>query len=628
MNRKLGAAYKNGNVEFTVWAPEVENVEIDIISPHKNSISLVKDELGYWSTEVADVKPGTLYFYNLNKDKQFPDPASQSQPQGVHGPSQVIDHQSFAWSDQSWKGLPLRSMILYELHTGTFSPEGTFDGVIGKIPHLLELGINAIEIMPVGQFPGGRNWGYDGVFPFAVQDSYGGVAGLKRLVNACHQAGIAVVLDVVYNHMGPEGNYLSAYGPYFTDKYGTPWGMALNFDDAYSDEVRNFFLQNALMWFRDFHIDALRLDAIHAMKDLSARHFLQDLAQQVAQLGKQLNRELVLIGECDLNDPKFINPIEKSGFGLDGQWSDEFHHSLHTLVTGELNGYYSDFGSLEHLRKAFQDSFVYTGQYSQHRKKTFGAVPKENAYSQFVVFAQNHDHIGNRMLGDRISKSVSFEELKLIAGAYLISPYVPLLFMGEEFGEDRPFMYFISHTDSELVEAVRAGRKKEFEYFQRELGADEGEVPDPQSEETFEQCKLNWNFAEDNAKAILFNFYKQLIQFRKLNPAFQVDERATMKVQSDDSNQTLIIQRFGQRTWETPLFCAILNFGSEDAEITLPSQSGYWQKFLDSSEEKWLGPGSNSPFSLTSGESFSIKKKSLLIYENREAGGKMVEFEL
>jgi maltooligosyltrehalose trehalohydrolase len=611
MKRQIGAEYTGEGVIFTVWAPDAEQVKVNIISPLEQSLPLTKDDFGYWTTEVQGLGSGALYQYELDNEKLRPDPASQSQPEGVHGPSEVVNHGAFTWTDQAWKGLPLRDMIIYELHTGTFTAEGTFDGVVAKIPYLLDLGINAIELMPIAQFPGGRNWGYDGVFPFAAQDSYGGAEGLKRLVDACHRVGIAVVLDVVYNHMGPEGNYLNDYGPYFTDKYSTPWGKALNFDDAYADAVRNFFLQNALMWLRDFHIDALRLDAVHAIKDFSARHFLLQLSEEVKALGRELDRELVLIAECDLNDPKFLNPKEKGGFGMDGQWIDEFHHSLHALVTGELDGYYSDFGTLEHLRKAFQDSFVYTGQYSEHRKKTFGLSPDNNPYSQFIVFAQNHDHIGNRMLGDRLSQTLNFEQLKLVAATYLLSPYVPLVFMGEEYGEDRPFTYFISHTDEELVEAVRKGRKREFEYFHR----GEGQVPDPQSEETFASCKLNWNFSEDRTKKTLFDFYKLLIRFRKSNPAFRIDRRGTLEVKADESRQLISIERFEDLGKQKPLFFAVLNYGEQDTEWTKSNrQATHWQKVLDTADVTWNGPGSQAPDTLRNGDALFIRKHSVLLY--------------
>lgn len=611
MKRKLGAQYKKGRAcEFTVWAPEAKSLSISILHPEQKNVPLSPEEFGYWSAVVDGVEPGTLYFYNINGEKQRPDPASQSQPEGVHGPSEVVQH-DFAWTDQSWKGIALKDMLLYELHTGTFTPEGTFEAIIPKLDHLLELGINAIEIMPISQFPGSRNWGYDGVFPFAAQNSYGGVEGLKKLVNACHSKGIAVVLDVVYNHMGPEGNYLNDYGPYFTDKYSTPWGKSLNFDDEHCDEVRNFFIQNALMWFRDFHIDGLRLDAVHAIKDLSAKHFLQELSLEVKALGKEVNKEVVLIAECDLNDPKFINPVEKNGFGLDGQWVDEFHHSLRSLITGEVDGYYADFGTFEHLRKAFADTFVYSGQYSEHRKKTFGAYPRENPYSQFVVFGQNHDQVGNRMLGDRITHLVSFEALKLIAGTYILSPYVPMLFMGEEYGEENPFQYFISHTDKELVEAVRKGRKKEFEYFNWQ-----GEVPDPQSEDTFNKCKLNWAFRQDKKKEILFNFYKEIIRIRKTHPAFKNDQRGSMKVEADESKGLLIIRKFKTTREERSAdLCIIYNY-KEDTNFSFTASSGDWRKTLDSSDTRWSGPGNESSASVKAGEKVTIRKHSLMIYEN------------
>jgi maltooligosyltrehalose trehalohydrolase len=614
MKKKIGAhLIEDGACEFRVWAPNAKNITVDIVSPSKRSIPLGKDEFGYWEGRLEDINLGSNYFYNIDNEKKRPDPASQFQPEGVHGPSQLVHH-NYLWEDQDWKGIPLKEMIIYELHTGTFTTEGTFEAIIPKLDYLLELGVNAIEIMPISQFPGGRNWGYDGVFPFAPQNSYGGVDGLKRLVNACHKKGVAVVLDVVYNHMGPEGNYLNDYGPYFTSKYSTPWGKSLNFDDEYSDAVRNFFIQNALMWFGEYHIDALRLDAVHAIKDLSAKHFLQELAENVKQLSREVNRELVLIAECDLNDPKFINPIEQYGFGLDGQWVDEFHHSLRSLVTGEKDGYYSDFGSLDHLRRAFQYSFVYTGNYSEHRKKTFGAEPTTNPYSQFVVFSQNHDQIGNRMLGDRISTTVSFEAQKLMAATYLISPYVPMLFMGEEYGEENPFQYFISHTDKDLVEAVRNGRKKEFEYFNWQ-----GEVPDPQSEETFNKCKLNWDFADDIKKSTLLNFYKKLIQLRKTNPAFKIDSRGTMSVKADEEKGLLIIERFDKVDEATrkPLLLAFLNYNKRDTSYSVGSSRANWKKYLDSADTEWMGYGNPSPDLLTEREILPIRQHSVIIYENR-----------
>ena len=452
-------------------------------------------EFGYWQTWVANVKPGTRYKFALQDGPERPDPASMHQPMGVHEASEVVDHHAFAWTDSSWPGLPLEQYIIYELHTGTFTPQHTFEGIIQKLDYLVDLGITAIELMPVAAFPGSRNWGYDGVYPFAVQESYGGPEGLKKLVNACHVKGLAVVLDVVYNHMGPEGNYLNDFGPYFTGKYNTPWGKALNFDDAGCDGTRNFFIQNALMWFREYHIDALRLDAVHAIIDLSAKHFLLELAEAVNELSLETGRKFYLIAESDLNDVQVINPPAKGGFGMDAQWCDDFHHALHALTTGETDGYYEDFGKLEDLEKVFNEAFVYSGIYSAHRKKTFGSNASQHPARQFVVCMQNHDQVGNRMLGERLPALVSFPMLKLAAAAYLLSPYLPMLFMGEEYGETNPFLYFISHTDPELVKAVQEGRKKEFKAFKWA-----GNIPDPQSEETFLSSCLSWNYHEGQGK--------------------------------------------------------------------------------------------------------------------------------
>ncbi|MFH1703950.1 MAG: alpha-amylase family glycosyl hydrolase, partial [Nitrospirota bacterium] len=358
---KIGAYYLgNGKCKFVVWAPFLDQVQVKFASLHKKNISMEKDTKGHWKTVVENVFPGTRYLYILGDKTEKPDPASHFQPEGVHGPSQIVDHSAFDWEDSKWKGIPLSEMIMYELHVGTFTSKGTFESIIPRLDGLLDLGINAIEIMPVSQFSGDRNWGYDGVYPFAVQNSYGGPEGLKRLVNECHKKGIAVILDVVYNHLGPEGNYLWDYGPYFTGKYKTPWGIAINFDDAYSNEVRDFFIENALHWFKNYHIDALRLDAIHGISDLSAKPFLQELAEKVEEFSLQEGRKFYLIAESDLNDSMVIKPRELGGYGIDAQWCDDFHHCLHTLVTGESQGYYVDFGKLEYLVKSLREGFVYS----------------------------------------------------------------------------------------------------------------------------------------------------------------------------------------------------------------------------------------------------------------------------
>jgi len=456
----------NRKVYFKVWAPKVERLSVKIISKeNEKSFPLKKDGIGYFDGFVENVHSGDYYLYLLDEKHKYPDPASRFQPHGVHGASQVIDPNEFQWDDDGWKGIQLKNFIIYELHVGTFTKEGTFGAIISYLDYLKEFGITAIELMPVAQFPGDRNWGYDGVYPFAVQNSYGGPNGLKALVNACHRKGLAVILDVVYNHLGPEGNYLSNFGPYCTNKYKTLWGDAINFDGAYSDEVRRFFISNALYWITEYHIDALRIDAIHGMFDFSAKHFLYELTDAVHKQAETLNRNVSVIAESNLNDVRIINPVEIGGYGLDAQWNDDFHHALHTLITCENRGYYEDFGKIQHIEKAFREGFVYSSEYSKYRKRRHGSSTKDRPAHQFIVFLQNHDQVGNRAMGDRLSQSHSLEKLKLAAGVVILSPYIPLLFMGEEYGETSPFQYFVSHSDEALIEAVRKGRRDEFASF-------------------------------------------------------------------------------------------------------------------------------------------------------------------
>lgn len=605
MIRKIGIHLnKNNTGEAVVWAPFCKKVDLQIVEPENKLINLRKDALGYWQNDV-DLPEGSLYFFRLDDGPQLPDPASLGQPQGVHGPSLVAGINKKQWRDQEWKNVPLSKMIAYELHIGTFTEEGTFEAAIQKLDYLKDLGINAIEIMPVAQFPGSRNWGYDGVYPFAVQDSYGGINGLQDLVEAAHLNGIAVILDVVYNHMGPEGNYLSEFGPYFTDKYKTPWGKALNFDDAYCDGVRNYFIQNALMWLDDFHIDALRLDAVHAIKDLSAYHFIQELADEVARLSERLGVKKYLIAEIDLNDARYIQPVEIGGYGLDAQWIDEFHHAVHGLITGERAGYYADFGNPERLVKAFTETYVYNGNYSPHRKKRFGNDASGRPYKQFMVFSQNHDQVGNRMLGDRLSNLVPFEALKLVAGTILLSPYIPMLFMGEEYGEKNPFQYFVSHTDPDLVEAVRKGRKTEFKDFQNA-----GDTPDPQSEETFKRSQLSWK-TNNQVSGALLAFYKRLIQVRKERPVFEDMNRKSLKAWLTD-DQNIVVHRISP----AEEILLVFNYKKSASEETLAVQ-GRWNKAIDSSEKEWRGEGSDMPEAFTSKLKIRLKPYSMAVYLRR-----------
>jgi maltooligosyltrehalose trehalohydrolase len=596
----VGAFSKEDKTTFRVWGPEQQLVQVVVDGKF---YSMENDADGYWSVALSDVLPGSKYYFAVDK-KQLPDPASLSQPEGVHGPSVVVDR-DFMWSDHLWTGISLSDMIIYELHVGTFTEQSTFEGVISKLPYLQELGINTIEIMPVAQFPGFRNWGYDGVYPFAVQQSYGGPQGLKRLVDASHGHGIAVILDVVYNHQGPEGNYLSAYGPYFTDKYKTGWGSAINFDDAWCDGVRNFYWQNALMWLDEFHIDGLRLDAVHAIWDNGSVHFTEELRSKVRAIEIATGRLKVLIAEFDLNNPRYIDPVEKGGYGLDGQWTDEFHHALHSVVTGETDGYYEDFGQMSHLVKALTDSYVYTGQYSAHRKKRFGKLPRENPFSQFVVFAQNHDQVGNRFLGDRLSTMISFEALKLTAATYLLSPHVPMLFMGEEYGEKRPFQYFISHTDKGLVEAVREGRKKEFSYFNWEA-----EIPDPQAEETFNKCLLSWNFDKDRQARTLLEYYRWLITFRKERKAMKGRARHCLRILPVVDKRVVLYELSHD---DDRVFIA-LNFGKQQAAFTQTYRQNF-KMIFDSSAEEWNGPAIHHIKESEHGEMILMNPESAIIFE-------------
>ncbi|RZM18737.1 MAG: malto-oligosyltrehalose trehalohydrolase, partial [Pedobacter sp.] len=520
-----------------IWAPKAN--QLAIVVPDRSAVvALTADQTGYWLGSSSLLKHGDKYHLLLDGHQVLPDPTSLSQPDGVHGESQIFDLDKYHWRDQNWVPIPLADYIIYELHSGTFSPEGNFQGIISRLDHLVELGITAVEIMPVAQFPGERNWGYDGVFPFAVQDSYGGPGQFMELVDACHAKGIAVILDVVYNHLGPEGNYFESFGPYFTDKYQTPWGKAINFDDAGCDGVREFFLENALMWFRDFHVDTLRLDAVHAIKDFGAHHILQDLSEAVEELGTVMGKSFQLIVECDLNDPKFLVPKTENGYGMSAQWVDEFHHALRVAAGEGRQGYYADFEGIKSLEKAYRSAYVYDGQYSAHRDKHFGAPADGLRGDQFVVFSQNHDQVGNRMLGERSAQLYSFEMIKLMAAAVMVSPYLPMLFMGEEWAAQNPFLYFVSHTDPKLIKAVREGRKAEFASFHQ------GDAPDPESEDTFLQSKLDWEKVLGQGGQLMFKFYKKLIVVRKAFGALRNGDRNNLSVEAIAEKNCLILTRW------------------------------------------------------------------------------------
>jgi maltooligosyltrehalose trehalohydrolase len=610
---KVGAWYLGSDrCEFTVWAPHAKTVTLEIVASKHQSVPMQPQQSGYWQVTTDHTPAATRYLYRLDDHQPRPDPASHFQPFGVHEPSEVIDH-TFEWQDQQWSGVALEDMIIYETHVGAFTLAGTFDAIIPRLQTLKELGITAIELMPIAQFPGDhptddpqayRNWGYDGVYPFAVQNSYGGVLGLKRLVNACHQHGISVILDVVYNHFGPEGNYLNQFGDYFTETYKTPWGSAINFDDAYSHHVRDFFIENTLYWLRDYHIDALRLDAVHAIYDLGAKHFLEELSEKVEQLSQHQGQKFYLIAESDLNNARIIRPYDVGGYGLDAQWSDDFHHALHALLTGSQTGYYQDFGECAHLAKAYQDTFVYDWQYAPHRSRYHGSPALDRPFHQFVVCIQNHDQIGNQMLGERLSQLIPFESLKLAAGAVILSPYIPLLFMGEEYAEDAPFTYFVSHSDPDLIRAVRNGRRQEFAAFHYE-----GEPPDPESPETFKRCKLNWEKRHEGQHQVMWSFYQRLMQLRRSLSALMKNDRSCLSANSDEAKKLVWWQRWDENQH---LICA-MNFSESNQEFEFGDQ--HWRKILDSADKQWLGSGSELPEKIAPRQNGKLRSHSFVLYE-------------
>jgi len=569
--------------EFAVWAPAAsDRVEVDVDG---DRYAMRRGDRGWWRVSVEDAKAGSDYGFSIDGGQVLPDPRSAWQPQGVHGLSRVVDHDAFPWTDQRWRGVHLPSAVLYELHVGTFSEDGTFAGAINHLDHLVELGVTAVELLPVAEFSGSRGWGYDGVDLFAPHSAYGGPEELKRLVDACHHRGLGVVIDVVYNHLGPAGNYLSQFGPYFTDRHTTNWGDAVNFDGAGSDEVRRFVIDNALMWLRDYHADGLRIDAVHAIKDESALHVLEQMGAEVRALAAQVGRPLFLIAESDLNDPRFVRPVLAGGYGLDAAWADEWHHALHAAFTGDTTGYYEDFGSLDLVAKALRQAWVYDGTYSLHRGRTHGRPPTGLSGDRFVVFTQNHDQVGNRATGERTSHLTSEGRLRIAAALLLTSPFVPMLFQGEEWGASTLFQYFTDHEDAELARAVSEGRRREFSSF----GWDPADVPDPQDVAAFERSKLDWAELESEPHAGLLAWHRTLLALRRSRPELSSGRRDNTVVGCDDEAAWLVVRRgavavvcnLAERTQSVPLIgagTATVLLASADVEleprsVTLPSDS-------------------------------------------------------
>jgi maltooligosyltrehalose trehalohydrolase len=540
---KQGANPQKKGVVFRVWAPQCKRVSLKLLDGHSKGIYPMNPHKGFFSYRAPKASNHDHYYFLLDNSRERPDPVSRFQPQGVHGPSEIFDHQGFRWTDRAWRGVFMKDMVIYELHVAAFTPEGNFEAASGKIPYLKKLGVNCVEVMPVNQYPGSRNWGYDGTGLFAVQNSYGGPAGFKGFVNACHKNKVAVCLDVVYNHLGPEGNYLAEFAPFFTSKYRTPWGNAVNLDDTDSKKVRRFFIDNALYWIHEFHVDALRIDAVHALFDRGPRHFLQELKTEVQKSARSLGRKVQVIAESELNDSQIVRPSQKGGYGLDSQWSDDFHHSIHRLLTGEHNGYYQDFSGLKSVAKALQDGFVFEGQYSKYRKKCYGNSSRDLLPEKFVVCLQNHDQIGNRAVGDRLTIQLSFEKEKLAAALLLLSPYVPLIFMGQEYGETAPFQYFIDHADPDLVNAVREGRKREFANF-----GWKSSLPDPKDESTFLRSKLDWGLLQKDGHKNLLRLYGDLAALRKSPPFKAGFNSKRRKVRFDEKDKWLSIEYPGRRS--------------------------------------------------------------------------------
>ena len=590
----LGALPRENATRFDVWAPNATRVSVRVLTgAAAGDYPLARKARGVHGASIPGVRAGDDYTFRIDGGAERPDPVSRWQPHGVHGASRVADPGAFPWQDEGWTGIAMPDFVIYELHVGTFTPSGTFDAIIPRLASLRELGVTAIELMPVAQFPGDRNWGYDGVSLYAPQNSYGGPDALKRLVNAAHAAGLAMVLDVVYNHVGPEGNYLGEFGPYFTDAYRTPWGRAMNYDGPDSDEVRAFVIENACYWVREFHVDALRLDAIHGIFDFRASHVLTELTERVHETAARLGRRVQVIGESDLNDPRLVRFVERGGLGLDAQWSDDFHHAVHVALTGERVGDYASFahhGAIAAISDALARRFVYQGQYAPHRRRRHGAPAIDVSADHFVVFIQNHDQVGNRAAGERLGALVSPHARRLAASLLLLAPYVPLLFMGEEYDEPAPFLYFVSHSDRDLMDSVRTGRRGEFASFG---WAEDG--PDPQSLETFERSRIHFELGCDGEHAATRAMYRELLAIRREEPALRPGA-AHVSVGSD-VHERWIAMRLDAPGARSLL--ALFNLADHEATIPLGHDSGSWQpRFATFSSDHATAPALTATASL------------------------------
>jgi len=579
----LGATLTETGTTFRVWAPLCEAMEVVIEG--RRPVPLARRDDGIFELSIPGIAAGMRYQYRLDGRRYRPDPVSRFQPEGVHGPSVVVDSARFPWTDQGFRGRPLLDLVFYELHVGTFTAAGTFEAVIPHLPHLVDLGVTAIELMPVAEFPGSRNWGYDGTHLYAPQSTYGGPRGLRRLVDAAHGHGLSVILDVVYNHLGPEGNYLAEFGPYFTDRYGTPWGSAVNFDGPDSEGVRRHFIDNARHWVREFHLDGLRLDAIHSIFDASPVHILTEVADAAREEARQLERVVHIVAESHDNDRRIVLPPAEGGLGLDAVWSDDFHHAVHAKLTGETGGYYVDFAEGRGLARAVAEGFAYQGEPSQYFGRPRGTPSADLSGDRFVVCLQNHDQVGNRAQGDRLSTIVPFAAAKMAAALLFATPALPLLFMGEEYGETSPFQFFTSFLDPALVEAVRHGRAAEFARF-----GWEGKIADPSEPATFLRSRLSHPLAGAPRHRELRDYYRQWLSLRRSHPALGALGKERTRCEVDAAGNVLTLSRRGPAAAGVRL---IANLTATPQPFTPPSAE--WRVLIDSEDTRYAGSGTVRP---------------------------------
>lgn len=609
----VGTFYReNQSCLFRVWAPLCKQMTLHLVHPDDQKIEMSAQPGGYFVADVPNLSPATLYYYQPDEQGDYPDPASHYQPEGVHRASKVVNHHAFSWNDQTWTGVNPESLVIYELHVGTFTTEGTFEAIIPRLQDLKEIGVTALQLMPIAQFPGNRNWGYDGVYPYAVQNSYGGPDGLKKLVDAAHANGIAVLLDVVYNHLGPEGNYLDVFGPYFSDTYKTPWGKAINFDGPHSDGVREFFANNALYWARYFHIDGLRFDAIHEIFDRGAIHFWEFLNKKIEHDDFLAGKNFWLIAESDLNDPKVVQPNDLGGFGFTAQWLDDFHHALYVLVDQNGQEQYGDFGSLRQLQKAYLSGFVHSGDYVAARKKKYGRSSAAISGDHFIAFIQNHDQVGNRVKGERLSVLVDFDRLKLATGALWCAPYIPMLFMGEEYADETPFYYFVSHSDPELIAAVTEGRNNLFAALKAP-----GKGQDPQEIDTFKNSIIDWEQAKSSHHKVFREWTKKLARLKTTHPALKCFDRNNLWCDVVEQQGLALFRRSSD---EQHLLLILMNFGNKTLRYNLPTDQK-WGLLLDSTDAFWQRDYTGNDPATTASTiktSFSLKPLQFVILEQQD----------